>query len=228
LPCKLISHPKEVQGAVLNCEKIPAMRDVLAILAALTAIGFSPASAYPASYSIWMDSVGGGFRRDTFQMGGTVGAGFGVKVLLTERTHDLALASLNFGWMFTDVLAADKWYRGNLELLAELFSGFQFNPEDRYFIGLTPLLRYNFITGSRLVPFVDGGAGLSITDINNVDLTGIFQFNLQGGAGTHYFLNDTTALTVQYRWLHFSDASIQRPNRGTNTDMFYTGVTWFF
>jgi len=203
----------------------------LMVAGALSTIAFaqdSEPNVSAASNCTWIDGVGSGFHRDTFQVGGAIGAGFGVKVLLTKKAHDLAMASVNVGWMPTDVMASDKWYRGNLELLVELFSGFQFDPEYRYFIGLTPMLRYNFMTHSRLVPFVDGGAGLSITDINNVDLTGIFQFNLQGGAGTHYFLTDSLALTLQYRWFHFSDASIQRPNHGTNTNMFYAGTAWFF
>jgi opacity protein-like surface antigen len=135
---------------------------------------------------------------------------------------------MNVGWVFTDVIAADKWYRGNLELLAELFAGGQFNPYGRYFVGLTPFIRYNFATGSRWMPFVEFGAGVSATNIEGPDLTGTFQFNLQPGAGLNYFISKRTALTVQYRWLHFSNARIALPNHGTNTQMFEVGVSWFF
>jgi len=175
-----------------------------------------------------MDGIGSGFRKDTFQGGGTFGAGFGTKVLDAKQTHDLVLTSVHFGWVFTDLMAPDKWYRGNLELVAEFFGGLQFYPNGRYFVGLTPLIRYNFATGSRWVPFVNAGAGLSATNINGPDLTGTFQFNLQGGVGTHYFLNDRTALTVQYRWLHFSNADIHEPNYGVNTQEFLVGASWFF
>jgi len=182
----------------------------------------------PSTETVWVDGIGSGFHKGTFQAGGTVGAGFGVRVFATSVDHDLALASVNAGWVFTDVMASNKWYRGNLELLLELFGGEQFKPNDRYFIGLTPLFRYNFATGSRLVPFVEVGAGVSSTNIDGRDLTGNFQFNLQGGVGTHYFLSDRTALTVQYRWLHFSNADTRLPNNGTNTQMFHVGVSWFF
>ena len=179
--------------------------------------------------TIWIDGIGSGFRKGLFQTGATVGAGFGTtKPFRTELAHDLALASVNLGWVFTGVMASDKWYRGNLELLVELFGGGQFKPNGRYFVGLTPLLRYNLATGSRWVLFVDGGAGVSCTNIDGPDLNGNFQFNVQVGAGTHYFLSDRTALTVQYRWLHFSNAGIERPNHGTNTQMFHVGLSWFF
>ncbi len=182
----------------------------------------------PTAKIIWMDGIGSGFHKGLFQVGATVGAGFGVEVFGGTLAHDLARASANVGWIFTGVMARNKWYRGNLELLLELFGGGQFKPDNRYFIGLTPLLRYNFATGSRWVPFVEAGAGVSSTNIDGPDLTRNFQFNIQVGGGTHYFLSERTALTVQYRWLHFSNARIRLPNHGTNTKMFEVGVSCFF
>jgi lipid A 3-O-deacylase len=181
----------------------------------------------PVSSSIWVDGVGSGFQRNTFQVGGVIGAGLGTKVLGSHLRHDLALASANFGWVFTGVLAPGHWYSGNLELVTELFGGGQFHPDAGYFVGLTPFIRYNFATVSGWVPFVEGGAGVSVTDID-YDLSGRFQFNLQGGAGVNHFLTDRTALTAQYRWLHFSNAGIEKPNYGVNTQMFLIGVTWFY
>ena len=39
---------------------------------------------------------------------------------------------------------------------------------------------------------------------------------------------DFSALTLQYRALHLSNAGIQEPNHGVNAQMFYAGLTWFF
>jgi len=208
----------------------------LVIFGVLIIIGFPPAWAQSGESelkpsvppeTIWVDGIGSGFRKGTVQAGGTFGAGFGTKVFGTKLIHDLALAAVNFGWVFTNVVAHEKWYRGNWELLAEGFGGVQFHPNDRYFFGVTPLIRYNFATGSRWVPFVSGGAGLSATNIDGVDLTWTFQFNVQMGAGIHYFLSDRTALTVQYRWLHLSNAHIRNPDNGTNTQIFLAGLSWF-
>ena len=162
-------------------------RALLVMLGMLLMTGVSAEWAYsdepglkpsPSLETIWTDGIGSGFRKGLFQTGATVGAGFGTtKPFRTELAHDLALTSVNLGWVFTGVMATDKWYRGNLELLVELFGGWQFKPNGRYLVGLTPLIRYNFATGSRWVLFVDGGAGVSCTNIDGPDLNGNFQFN---------------------------------------------------
>ena len=46
---------------------------------------------------------------------------------------------------------------------------------------MTPIVRYNFSTGTRFVPFVDGGSGISLTDIKEPDLSTVFQFHSQIG-----------------------------------------------
>lgn len=182
----------------------------------------------PKQSTIWKDGVGNGFREDTFDAGFALGAGFGTKVFGGSQIHDLALASGSFGWVFTDVVAEDKWWRGNWEWLNEVFSGGQFNGKSRYFVGAMTGLRYNFATGTRWVPFIDGGVGLSGTDMGRPDLGQPFEFNVQAGVGTHYFFRDDTAVTVQYRWLHFSDGGMSDVNKGVNTQMFEAGLTLFF
>ena len=118
--------------------------------------------------------------------------------------------------------------RGNWELLADLFGGYQFHPEGVYFAGLSPHLRYNFATRTRFVPFVDVGAGATATDIREPDLSTTFEFNLQGGGGTHYFLRDDLALTFQWRFIHLSNAGIKYTNLGVNNSTFLLGLSWFW
>ena len=90
------------------------------------------------------------------------------------------------------------------------------------------MLRYDFATRSKWVPFVDFGAGATATGIRNGDLSTIFEFNLQAGLGTHFFLRNDLALTFQYRFIHLSNAGIEFPNVGVNTSNFLLGLSWFF
>jgi lipid A 3-O-deacylase len=130
--------------------------------------------------------------------------------------------------MLSGVLAKDSWYRGNFEFRAELFGGAQISPDTDWLIGIAPHLRYNFATGSRWIPFIDAGAGVTATGIGPPDLSNTFEFNLQGAIGTQYFIKDNVALTLEARFFHMSCAGLSKPNDGLNAIVGYVGVSWFF
>jgi lipid A 3-O-deacylase len=178
---------------------------------------------------IWAnDVVGDGFRRGLEQSGFAIGAGFAIPNVGDKIAHNLALSRIYFGWMLGNPIGENKWYRGNFEIVQELFGGGQFCPTSRYAIGETTLLRYNFATGTRWVPFLDLGGGVLGTDIGPPDLGTTFEFNEQFGPGVNFFWRKNSALTFQYRYTHFSNAGIREPNQGVNEQMFYAGMTWFF
>jgi hypothetical protein len=177
---------------------------------------------------MWEGDIGSGLHAGTLEAGMSLGAGLGHKILLSETQHDLALANFHFGWVFSKLMAKDRWYRGNWEVLGEVFQGAQFDPNISYVIGGAAILRYNFCTHSRWMPFFDGGGGAAATSIRNTDLSTTFEYNLQAGVGTHYFVRKDFAVTAQYRFLHLSNAGLAAPNLGVNTSMFYIGASWFF
>jgi lipid A 3-O-deacylase len=181
--------------------------------------------------SIWEGDVGEGFRKRTQQVGFALGTGLGVRrsvVGASTEAHDLALASVHYGRVLTGVMGPEHWYGGNLEWLAEGFGGAQYSPRTAYLAGGAAFLRYDFRTGTRLVPFFDIGGGCVATDIKQPDLSTVFQFNEQGGPGAHYFWRDNAAITVEFRYMHISNASIKSPNQGANSALVYAGMSWFF
>jgi hypothetical protein len=159
------------------------------------------------------------------------GAAAGMASLGSHQAHDFALLSASYGHMLGGVKGGEHWYRGNLEGRIELFGGMQYHPEDDvdgWFVGLTPHLRYNFATGTRLVPFLDGGAGVTAMGIGPPDVSGTFEFNLQTSTGVRWFLRDDLALTTEVRYTHYSCAGLHQPNSGINNVAFLFGVSWFF
>ena len=177
--------------------------------------------------TIWQNGIGEGFRPTVQTISFEVGADSGFAAFGSRQAHDLALVSLSYGHMLGHVVGEGHWYRGNWELRAELFGGAQFSPSTDWLVGLTPHLRYNFATGTRWVPFLDAGAGVTATGIGPPDLSNTFEFNLQGSVGTHWFLRDDLALTAEARYLHLSCAGISHPNLGLNSVVGMVGVTWF-
>jgi opacity protein-like surface antigen len=119
-------------------------------------------------------------------------------------------------------------FRGNLEFRLELFGGAQFSPSTEWLVGLTPHLRYNFATGTRCVPFIDAGAGVSGTGIGAPDLATTFEFNLQGGAGVQYFISSNISINLEAWYLHMSNAGIKEPNLGVNGITGMLGISFYF
>ena len=182
----------------------------------------------PGSESIWEHGVGEGFRCGAQSLTLSAGATYGFTTFGGKESHDLALCSLTYGVMLDNTVNKGHWYRGNIELRGQLFGGEQFSPRNEWLVGLTPHIRYNFATGSRWIPYIDGGAGVTLTSIREPDLGGVFQFNLQAAVGVERFLTDKVALTVQAGYLHMSSADIYTPNLGLNCVTGMAGVSFFF
>lgn len=178
--------------------------------------------------AIWQTGVGEGFLPSTQTFSVETGVTAGMASFGSLQAHDLALISLTYGHMLGHVLGEGHWYRGNPELRLELFSGAQFSPSSEWLVGLTPHLRYNFATGTRWIPFIDGGAGVTATGIGPPDLSGTFEFNLQAGVGVQWFLKDNVALSLEARYVHWSCAGISNPNLGLNGVTGMLGISFFF
>ncbi len=163
------------------------------------------------------------FLSTNWNIGLTMGAGFGVSAMGSSVAHDLTVTTLHVG----KLLESERPFLRHVELAGELWSGAQYHPDTAFLVGLTPVVRYHFLPGSRLDPFLDGGAGITATDIGRPDLSTTFEFNLQAGAGFHWVLWKNMAFTFQARYIHLSNAHIDTPNLGVNSFLFSGGLTWF-
>ena len=178
--------------------------------------------------SFWEGQPGQGFQSTVQTVGVEAGGVAGFAAFGSRQAHDLALMHISYGHMLGHVVGAGHWYRGNWELRGELFGGAEFRPSNQWLIGLTPHLRYNWATGTRFIPFIDGGAGVTATGIGPPDLSNTFEFNLQGALGVHWFAGEHIAVTAEARYLHLSCAGISHPNLGLNGVMGLVGLTYFF
>ena len=174
------------------------------------------------------DGIGGGFRAGTESLSLEAGGDYGLTILGSREGHDLTLVNLGYGHMLDNVMGSGHWYGGNGEGRIELFGGSQFSPNPAWVVGLTPMLRYDLATETRWVPFIDGGAGVTATEIRLPDLSNTFEFNIQGGLGFQWFTRYNLALTFEARYFHLSDAGITHPNFGVNGAAGMIGLTWFF
>ena len=177
---------------------------------------------------IWEGDIGAGFERSTAHAAAVMGVAPGLSVFGSPVDHNLALAGISYGKMWGETKAKDHWWRGNFEWRVEMLAGGEFSPSAHYFVGLTPHLRYNFATGTRWIPFVGFGSGVSLTSIGEPDLGGTFQFNTQVSVGVNYFIKRNLSLCLETRAMHVSSAGISQPNAGMNNILVLAGVNWYY
>lgn len=185
-------------------------------------------TAFSLEPDIWCSGVGEGFREGTRVIGLSAGAAYGILIFGGIERHHLSLISVSYGQITGDMKGTSKWYNGNIELRAELFGGVQLNSERLSLVGVASHIRYHFATGTRLIPFIDAGAGVLLTEIRGPDLGSAFQFNEQGIIGADYFVKDNLSINIAVQYLHISSAGTSMPNDGVNTVGCFLGVQCFF
>jgi lipid A 3-O-deacylase len=143
-------------------------------------------------------------------------------------TINYTITEAQLGYMLSEIGGQD-WYRGNLEFVAEAFASGIFKGSGSYIAGGTLWLRYNFVPQNwRLIPFVQGGMGLTGTDIDRGIVGQVFNFNLEIGAGARVLLSRNWGASIECRYQHISNANTGVHNIGINSIGPVVGISYFF
>ena len=136
-------------------------------------------------------------------------------------------ATPRWGIGISDPLGGRSWYRGNFELVLEGTFLYMFEPNPGIVGGISPGLRYNFLTNTRFIPFFHAGVGFIALDADLDRQDDGLNFIVQSGVGLHCFISQHTALTGEWRFHHISNAGIHGKNSGINSSLFMVGLTLF-
>jgi hypothetical protein len=210
------------------------LRHVIFLIATLIALsGF----ALKNSDAVAADAAG---QRGTYELAFGYGkqslgisGGYGLAVPIggtdAPEMEDIEFAYVTPRWGIgiSDPLGGRSWYRGNFEFVLEGTFLYMSEPKSGIAGGIAPGLRYNFLTGTRFIPFFFAGVGFIALDADLARQSDGLNFILQSGVGLHYFISQQTALTGEWRFHHISNASIHDKNAGINSSLFMLGVTFF-
>ena len=181
---------------------------------------------------VWENEVGGPLREDCHEVGFQAGYARSVQWGGTKHTYGAAYANPRFGWVFTGLIGDDVCggiFKGNGELVLEGVFGFGISGGmNGGTEGVALMYKHNFITGTRCVPFVELGNGVSMNQWGIHECQSDFEFITQVGFGIQYFCNDNWAVILEGRWHHMSNAGMTNPNPGLNNVIGTLGVTRFF
>ena len=132
------------------------------------------------------------------------------------------------GLVVTDELGSGA-LAGNVEVLIEPMAAHYYEPFSASAFGGSLMVKYNFLSFGRWMPFWDGGAGMLWTDLapRIPEQSTQFNFILQTGPGVSYFVSENWAITTGIRFHHISNANIGDRNTGLNAWLFNLGVSFF-
>lgn len=132
------------------------------------------------------------------------------------------------GIVLTDVLGSG-WYQGNLELLLEPVYARFTRPFSAEAAGGSLVLKYNFLSFGRWLPFWDAGAGMIWTNLapRIPEQSTQFEFVLETGPGVQYALTTNLMWTMGVRFHHISNGGLGERNTGINAVLPYAGLSWF-
>jgi len=173
------------------------------------------------------ERFGRGKKYMGFQTG--YGTGFSLGFSGNGDGHDVEYVAAfpSFGVGISDLKWGDDWYRGSFDLVAEGEFIKSFEPNDGFTAGMAFLVRYNFRSWMRFVPYALAGAGVGYLDFDLVDQEDGLIFYPQIGLGFHYFLTDRVAVNTSLRLHHMSNAGTDMPNNGINSGLVLVGFTFF-
>jgi hypothetical protein len=138
-------------------------------------------------------------------------------------------AGLRYGWVLTGP-HGPGFLVGRFEYVIEAVPAYLiFQPTNTaYGVGLNPLnLKWNFATRGSVVPYLELSGGTLFSTRSVPAGTSSVNFTSAAAFGTH-FLGQKYAWTVEARYLHISNAGLERLNPGINSVEVRLGIGKFW
>lgn len=133
------------------------------------------------------------------------------------------------GYTVTDELKGG-YFSGAVDLILEPAGAHFIQPFSASLFGASVVVKYNFLSFGRWMPYWDAGFGMAWTDLapRIPEESSQFQFMVETGIGTQYFLTEESALSGGVRFHHLSDGGIGERNVGINAWLFLVGYSHYF
>ena len=81
---------------------------------------------------------------------------------------------------------------------------------------------------SKFQPYIKFGTGISYMSLHTREQATQYNFISSGGIGMHYYFKKNMAFTIEGRYRHLSNLSIEHPNSGINTAFGLVGISYEF
>lgn len=137
-------------------------------------------------------------------------------------------AGFRYGWVIT-APRGPGFLRGRFEYAVDAVPVFViFQPTNTAFgAAVNPVgLKWDFDTHGRVVPYIELGAGVLVTNTQVPSGTSRINFTTAGAVGIHFLAKKVT-WSADVRFVHISNSGLAAINPGINTVELRLGVGWF-
>ena len=136
-------------------------------------------------------------------------------------------AILRAGFFLSDEVGKDSWYQGRHEILLELPYHLAVDHGGRSMVGGYMLGHWRFTSLDNFVPYVLAGGGPLFVDLGLPTMGTKLCFSYQGGTGLQYLIDKNTAVSLEYRYHHISNAGTASPNEPINSNKILMGISFY-
>jgi len=155
-----------------------------------------------------------------------------------EPVYNYQQNNVRLGWMLVspddkENPFRDTPFRGNFEALFETTGSYVWETFGTYMVGITGLIRYNFVQpGWIVVPYIQGGAGVIYPNgrnwSNQEAIGGNWEFTPQFAGGLKFLIDDNFSFNIEGAFQHISNACTSARNEGVNAYGGFAGFTYYF
>jgi lipid A 3-O-deacylase len=131
-----------------------------------------------------------------------------------------------FGYFLSDDIGSG-WYKGRHQLLLELPLHLVVDPKISPMTGGYVFGCWKFTSLEEFIPYVFAGGGVLYVDLGLPTMGSRLDFSYQGGTGLQYFIAKNTAISLEYRYHHISNAGTATPNEPLNSSKVLLGISFF-
>ncbi|MDD2689494.1 MAG: acyloxyacyl hydrolase [Candidatus Omnitrophica bacterium] len=116
-----------------------------------------------------------------------------------------------------------------IQFQIEPFVSSVLQPEANAEIGSSFALKVGILPQTaKIQPYIKVSLGMVYMSQHTKEQSTQFNFIEYGGLGVHYFFRKNTAFTLEGRYRHLSNCSIDHPNTGINTAFVVAGIAYQF
>ena len=147
---------------------------------------------------------------------------------VAEGDYEPVLLIWRLGWNLKQFFPSLENHGGTLSCYIEPQINPVFDRETDIEFGVCLGLKYMSPLTDSIAAYLFGSVGPHYISVKTSDQTNGFIFSDTIGAGLSFFVTGNSAINVEYRWRHMSNADMEKPNGGIDTHFGTIGYSLFF